>query len=151
MKTRAKRRDRYQSRFYDDLPQRGVQPAAYDLSAALVFIGDFVKEHGLSDEQVQVGWKPEETMTISAIVEIALDAYKSSVNDACWIYQRLQQNEEAARLMAEVSIFDKYEPIRDALTDTLNNRAIVSRGFVSGAKRIIAKREAEAVESDGEA
>ena len=145
----TKRRDRYESHV-DDLPVRGVQAACHDLSSVLVDLGEFAKQRDLLDADVAVGYRGE-TLYIhfGDLLAIALEAFETSISEACWVYQRLQENEEAAFLMAETMDDPAWLEKSEALTQTLNNKAVVSRGFVSEARRVLARRDKEAAKKRG--
>lgn len=142
----TKRRDRYLSGFDAGVP--GIRAAVYDISLALSILEEIAKEHELLRERKT--FSNGQSWTCAQALEIARDALNQSVSPVPWIYQRLQQNEEAARLVVEADIFvgTRWETISEALTDTLNNHAIISRGLVSGARRAIEKRARQ--ESEGE-
>lgn len=144
----TKRRDRYQSAFGAGV--RGIRSATYDIDLVLYMLESLAERHELLRERTQP-MLDGQSWTMAQLLEIAHDALNTSVTPVSWIYERLQQNEEAAQLMAQtMDIGSCWPPMAGALTNTLNNRAIVSRGFVSSARRMIAKREAEAAERGGE-
>lgn len=148
----TKKRDRYLSGFDAGVP--GIRAAVYDIGLALYILEEIAKKHELLRERMTFhngqGW------TFAQALEIAREALNQSVSPVSWIYERLQQNEEAARVMAEAHrplhslALAKWEPVSEALTDTLNNKAVVSRGFVSEARRTIARREAQKQSSEKE-
>jgi hypothetical protein len=151
---RTKVRDRYLSRFDGSLP--GVRSAVYDVSVALWLLEKMGKENGLLDQIVTVrsGRIEQRSWYMWELLEIAKVALNSSIGPALWVYERLQQNEEAARLAVEADIFvnvDEWNCVSEALTDMLNNKAVMSRGFVSGARRVLARREKEQRENGGDA
>lgn len=145
----TKKRDRYQSAFGAGV--QGTRSALYDMGMALYLLERLAKEAGLLKHSVRL--PSSMVYSFAELLGIAKDALNSSISPAMWIYQRLQQNEEAAWLMADATDEDGWHNQNIALSKTLNNKAIVSRGFVTAARRIIAKRAAadEQAESGGEA
>lgn len=146
----TKRRDRYVSGFDDgeDGSVRGIRSATYDVEMVLYLVERFAKERGLLHERVTLSARrgeQGESWTLAELLDIGHEALNASIKPVSWIYKRLQQNEEAARLVVEAGIFDneRNQAISEALTDTLNNHAIIARGFVSGARRVLEHREKE--------
>src|SRR5690348_12560132 len=138
---RSKKRDRYQSAF-DWGNQPGVSAASYDLMLALMLLDRYVSEHGLQAQTVTIGIRDKHTYTLGKLLDIAEAARRQSIDPALNVYQRLQQNEEAARLLAETMADDpRWTPMSFALSSTLDDKAIMSRGWVSAARRELARRE----------
>lgn len=137
----TRRRDRYQSAF-DWGNQPGVSAASYDLMLALMLLDRYAKEHRLYAETVSIGVKDKHTYTLGKLLDIAEAARRQSIGPALNVYQRLQQNEEAARLLAETMADDpRWTPMSFALSSTLDDKAIMSRGWISAARRELACRE----------
>jgi hypothetical protein len=136
-----KKRDRYQSPL-ENFPTRGVTVASSDLSGILYLLFSWAEKQRMLDQQIQISIRHEESRTVHELLNIARHALEDSIDPALGVYRRLQQNEEAARLIVEADVLgNSWRHVSGALTNTLNNKAIVSRGFVSGARREIARRE----------
>lgn len=166
--TKAKARDRYKSRFDEGIP--GVRSARYDVGVALWLLEKLAKEHRLLDQTVTVqsGRSEQQSWAMWELLEIASAALDTSINPALWVYERLQQNQEAARLMAdaldtgeEMGVDQRrsaaaWDRAALALELSLDNKAVVSRGWVSQCRRTLAVRarhatQAKARESGGDA
>ncbi len=154
----TKRRDRYLSGFDAGVP--GIRAAVYDIGLALMILEEIAKEHELLRERKVFG--NGQSWTVAQVLEIAKDALNQSVSPVSWIYQRLLQNKEAASLMADA--LDVNSPIVDAqrsarawekaaiaLDQTLANKAVVSRGWVSQCRRTLRMRQRHAKESEASA
>jgi hypothetical protein len=139
-----KKRDRYTGKI-DAGRVTGPRAAVYDVHAVLWLLRVFAKERGLLEERVTVptGHAEGSSYSVVELLEMANIALNTSVDEALWVYERLRQNEEAARLLVASDAYwePSYKGVAEALTDTLNNRAIISRGFVNGARRMLARRE----------
>ena len=135
----TKKRDRYQSRFAN-WPQPGVRAGRFDLNFALDLLDGLVKEQKIEQARYDIG--DGDSWTAAELVAIAYDAL-ACLWDITEVYQRLQQNEEAARLLHEATGEPGWELKHDALTLSLSNKAIISRGWVSAARRELARREKE--------
>lgn len=138
----TKKRDRYQSAF--DAGKPGVTAASYDLMLALALIERYIRDHELLRERVTLHLQ-EGSWSLAQLLEIAKDAQKNSIDPALRIYERLQENEEAASTVtdAEMTASDGAAVLLDAnwaLWLTLNDKAILRRGMVSEARRILAER-----------
>lgn len=147
----TKVRDRYLSRFDGSLP--GTRSAIYDVGVALWLLEKMGKDNGLLDQivTVQSGRTEQRSWSMRELLEIAKEALGTSISPALWVYERLQQNEEAARLMAQATDEPRWHQKSEALGWTLSNRAVISRGFVSEARRVLARREREQRENGGDA
>lgn len=146
MSAQRRKRDRYQSGFDAAVP--GVRSATYDIGLALYILEEIAKKHGLLGGRHT--FYNGQSWTAAEALEIARRALNLSISPAIGAYQRLQQNEEAARLIVDADMLgDSWRHVSGALTDTLNNHAIVSRGFVSGSRRIIERRAKEADKENG--
>lgn len=138
----TRKRDRYQSAFDAGVP--GVKAASYDLMLALYLLEKYIRDHELLRERVTAGIH-NESWSLAQLLEIAKDAQKNSIDPALRIYERLQENEEAASTVtdAEMAASDGAAVLLDAnwaLWLTLNDKAILRRGMVSEARRILAER-----------
>ena len=143
----TKARDRYQSQFGAGVP--GVRSAIYDVGMALYLLERLAREHNLLDALVPFS-PDEQGWPVKRLLVLAHDALNTSIGRALWIYERLQQNEEAAFLMSETLDDTVWLDKSEALTQTLNNKAVVSRGFVSEARRVLARRDKEAAKQRGD-
>lgn len=146
----TKKRDRYLSGFDAGMP--GIRAAVYDIGVALYILEEIAKEHELLRERKSFhngqGW------TFAQALEIAREALNQSVSPVAGIYQRLQQNAEAAEQVtdAELTEADTEGVLLDsrwALARTLSNKAILPRGVVSQARRKLDRR-AQETGGDGE-
>ena len=145
----TKVRDRYQSAL-EDFPTRGVNVASTDISNALYLLFEWAEKNRLLGELVHYGFHDQECRTVHELLNIAKHALEDSIDPALHVYQRLQQNEEAAWLLAEATGEIGWFNQRDALTRTLNNHAVISRGWVSAARRQLARRaKAQLTGGDG--
>ena len=150
----TKVRDRYLSRFDGSLS--GVRSAVYDVGVALWLLEKMGKDNGLLDQIVTVrsGRVEQQSWYMWELLEIAKVALDTSISPALSVYERLQQNEEAADV---VTLADENAPdwiLKDAswaLSLTLQNKAILPRGRLSEARRILARRENEHRENGGDA
>lgn len=134
----TKARDRYQSQFGAGVP--GVRSAIYDVGMALYLLESLAREHNLLD--ASVSFSPDEQgWPVKRLLVLAHDALNTSIGRVLWIYERLQQNEEAAFLMSETLDDPAWLDKSEALTQTLNNKQVISRGFVSEARRVLARRD----------
>lgn len=138
----TKKRDRYQSGFDGDM--RGVRSAVYDLGLALMILEEIAKEFELLRERKT--FHGGQSWTVAQVLEIAKDALDSSVSPVVEVYERLRQNAHAAEVVSQAGL-DPSEPILSdtdfALWMTLKNSAILPRGKVSKAERILAQRAKE--------
>lgn len=140
----TRRRDRYESAF--DAGKPGVTAASYDLMLALYLLEKYVRNHELQRERVDIGTRG--SYSLAQLLEIATDAQKNSIDPALRIYKRLQENEEAASTVkdAGMAASEGSGVLLDAtwaLWLTLNDKAILRRGMVSEARRILAERANE--------
>jgi len=166
---RTKARDRYKSRFDEGIP--GIRSARYDVGVALWLLEKMGKDNSLLDQIVTVktGRIEQQSWYMWELLEIAKVALDTSINPALWVYERLQQNQEAARLMADALDTGEsmggdqrrsaaaWDRAAFALELSLDNKAVVSRGWVSQCRRTLAVRErhakakAQARENGGDA
>lgn len=136
----TKKRDRYLSGFDNNQP--GVSAASYDLMLALWMIEKYLKDQELLRERVSMGNRGN--WTLAQLLEVANDARRSSIEPALSIYQRLQQNAEAAQVISEAYPERGWaSDMAYALAQTLNNKQIVKRSSVSEARRENARRARE--------
>jgi len=145
----TKKHDSYISGFDAGMP--GIRAAVYDVGLALDILEEIAKEHELLRERKTFsngqGW------TVAQVLEIANEALNQSISPVSWIYERLQQNAEAAEIVscAELTDIDTEGVLLDsrwALARTLNNKAILPRRVVSRARREIERRETVRKSSD---
>ena len=142
---RGKKRDRYLSGFDAGVP--GIRAAVYDIGLALSILEEIAKEHELLRERKT--FHDGQSWTFAQALEIAREALNQSVSPVSWIYQRLQQNAEAAELVTEADLADTDTDgilldSRWALALTLSNKAILPRRLISQAQRALARRAQEA-------
>lgn len=131
----TRKRDRYQSGFDGDIP--GIRSATYDISLALYILEEIATAYGLLDERKT--FAGGQSWTVAETLEIARAALSQSVSPVAWVYERLRQNEEAAHLLCSATSDSLWRDRWMALAETLSNRAIVSRGFISAARRELAR------------
>lgn len=138
----TRKRDAYQSAF--DAGKPGVTAASYDLMLALYLLEKYIRDHELLRERVTLHLQ-EGSWSLAQLLEIAKDAQKLSIDPALRIYERLQENEEAASTVTDAGLAasEGSGVLLDAtwaLWLTLNDKAILRRGMVSRARRILAAR-----------
>lgn len=153
MATKAKgmkKRDSYRSQLYPDtaVPQ-GVGAASMDLGNALSLIEDWIEREEWQSQEVQITpWPQERTLLLIEVIEIAIQAWKQSVNPALLVYDRLQQNAEQAQIMFQAAALaeqpgeaERWGIVGGVLVNTLRDKAMVPRSVMSMAQRLI--READ--------
>lgn len=144
----TKQRDRYQSGFDEAAP--GIRSAVYDIGLALYCLKRVAEQQELLRERFT--FNDGESWTVAQILEIASDALNQSVEPVARVYERLRQNEEAAQVMADGFPSDAdWHEMAFALQRTLSNKAIVSRGEVTRARKQIERCARESKETGGDA
>jgi hypothetical protein len=142
----TRRRDRYVGRF-DDIPERGVMTASYDLNIALSLLERLAHENGLLDMTYET--RRGEVYLLRDLLTTANNALHESIDPALWVYWQLRRNLADAELVEEVSantqsmdvsmdVSEAAESVADVLRMTLARRSLLSRSERARARRDVA-------------